>query len=279
MTSLALHQTAARIEQARRFGTLGRRRAIPRTRPPTLVESDYAARLVAIVDRLRHLSRFAADGLSLRRDEHPGARARRNVARARDAADAELNPTLLEGVAEGFGKRVAAHQRGELSRQAEAALGADVVVTDAGVPDLIAGFVHENVSLITTLQGTTLSELEKILTRAAADGTRAEAIQQQIEDRFGVAERHARLIAHDQVQKLTSRVTEARHTELGITSYVWLHTGAAKKPRPEHVARHGKTFRYDEPPWDGHPGRAIMCHCLQQPSFDDVYAELDALGV
>jgi SPP1 gp7 family putative phage head morphogenesis protein len=279
VTSLALRQTAARIAHVRRFGTLSRRRRIPLTRPPTLIESDYAARLVAILDRVRHAARFVTAGLNLRHDDHPGAKARRNVARAREQVDAELNPTALEGVAESFGKRVAQHQRGELARQAEAALGTDVVLQDAEVGDLIEGFVHENVSRITTLQGDMLNELEAILTQAAASGARAEAVQEQIEARFGIAERHARLIAHDQIQSLNSRITQARHEELGIASYIWLETFAAKKPRPEHVARHGKAFRYDEPPWDGAPGIAVMCHCLQQPQFDDIYAELDALGV
>ncbi len=279
MTSLALRQTAARVAHVRRFGTLGRRRRVPLTRPPTLIESDYAGRLVAILDRIRQATRHVADGLQLRHDDHPGAKARRNVAKAREQMDAELNPTALEGIAESFGKRVAQHQRGELARQAEAALGTDVVVTDAGVPDMIAGFVHENVSRVRRLQGAALDDLETILTSAAATGARAEAIQQEIEARLGMAERHARLLAHDQIQSLNSRVTEARHRELGIQSYIWLETFAAKKPRPEHVARHGKTFRYDEPPADGHPGRAICCHCLQQPNFDDIYAELDALGV
>lgn len=274
----------ARLVAARRIGTLRRRRVVPITRPPTLIESDYAHRLVGVVDRLRHAARWITDDRAirtdaLRLDEHPGARARRNAERMRAEAQATLNDTHLEGIAADFGRRVSEHQRGELARQTEAALGTDVVTVDATIPDLIEGFVHENVSLIKRLQGGTLDQLETILTRSAASGTRAEAIQQEIEDRFGVAERHARLIAHDQVQKLTSRVTQARHEELGIQSYIWLETFAAKKPRPEHVARHGKPFRYDTPPADGHPGIAIMCHCLQQPNFDDIYAELDALGV
>src|SRR4051812_6041057 len=103
---------------ARRFGPVPRRRAVPRTRPPTLVESDYAARLVAIVDRVRTAARHITT--DLRRDDHPGARARRKAVRVREEVDTALNPTALEGVAESFGRRVAQHQRGELARQAEA---------------------------------------------------------------------------------------------------------------------------------------------------------------
>lgn len=281
--SLALRQTAARVSFARRFGPHAPRRPVPLTRPPTLVESDYAGRLVGVVDQLREVVRHELSTWAWMHraddDVHHGSEARRRMKRARALVNNDVAEQRLEGVAREFGGRVAQHQRQQLAGQAEAALGTDVVVLDGAVPDMIAGFVHENVSRVRRLQGATLDELETILTSAAATGMRAETVQEQIEARFGMAERHARLLAHDQVQQLTSRVTEARHREIGIASYIWLHTGAALKPRPEHVARHGKTFRYDEPPADGHPGWACMCHCLQQPSFEDIYAELDALGV
>lgn len=282
--SLALRQTAQRVALVRRFGPAHQHRPVPRPRPPTLIESDYAHRLVGVVDQLREVVRHELSTWPWmhRADDHrshAGAEGRRRVKRAREVVDNDIAEQRLEGLAADFGQRVADHQRAELARQAEAALGTDVVVTDAGVSDLIAGFVHENVSLIKTLQGEALGKLETILTRAAASGIRAETIQQEIEERFGMAERHARLVAMDQVQKLTAKVTEARHRELGIRSYTWIHLPVAKHPRVEHVARHGSVFRYDKPPADGHPGWAIMCHCLQQPVFDDIYAELDRLGV
>jgi SPP1 gp7 family putative phage head morphogenesis protein len=196
----------------------------------------------------------------------------------RAEVDHAIDPTALEHVAGDFGRRVSAHQLGEIQRQSKAALGVDVVFHDPKVQPLISGFIHENVSLIRKLQGSTLDELEVILARAVSDGTRAEAIAEQIGARFGVSERHARLISLDQVGKLNSKITEARHTELGIKSYDWVSLLVGKR-RPEHVARHGKPFRYDRPPADGHPGMAICCRCLQQPVFDDIYAELDALGV
>lgn len=281
--SLALRQTAQRVAMARRFGPGVVRRAVPAPRPPTLVESDYAHRLVGVVDQLREvvrheLSTWAWMHRADDHQEHQGAEGRRRMKRVRAVVDHDIAEKQLEVVAADFGGRVAAQQRGELARQAEAALGTDVVVTDGAVPDLIAGFVHENVSLIKRLQGDVLGHVEAIITRAAAAGERAESMQRQIEDRFGIAERHARLISHDQVQKLTSRVTQARNAELGIGSYIWIHVPNLH-PRPHHEARHGKVFRYDAPPADGHAGWAIMCHCLQQANFDDIYAELDRLGV
>lgn len=256
---------------------------MPNARPPTLIESDYAARLVAIVDRVRTAARHVIDDLptllrvdsEVRLDDDPGRRARRRMERARAEADGSTNDTQLEGVAHGFGRRVSEHQRSDLVRQGRAALGIDVVTLDPLVGRVINGFAHENVTLIKSLQGRVLDDIEKIVVRAVTSGTRAEDVQAEIVDRFGIAERHARLIARDQIGKLHSQIARARHEELGIGSYDWQHIGN-KNPRPHHVARHGHRFRYDDPPSDGHPGIAICCHCLAKPVFDDILAALAA---
>lgn len=270
----------ARVAHARALG-MARRGRVPRTQPPTLVESDYAHRLVSIVDRMRGASRHLTATLStvLRQDEDPGSGARHMVERFRTEVAHGTDLDAIQELATDFGRRVSQHQAGQIQRQAKAAIGVEIHTADAAVPDMIRGFAHENVTLIKKLQGSALDEIEVLVVRAATGGVRAEVLAEQIGARFDVGERHARLIAHTQITRLTSQVTEARHVELGIKSYLWLHTGVAEKPRPHHVARHGKPFRYDSPPWDGHPGIAIACHCLQQPLFDDIYAELDALGV
>lgn len=269
--TFAAAQIVALVTAARRTGVAAARRRVPNARPPRLIESDYAAALVGLVGQLREATRHIVDALPdlLRLDDSRAGRARKTVERVRAELDESLNTTALEGIAERAGRRVAGHTKEDLVRQGRAALGVDVVTLDPKVPTVISGFVHENVSLIKSLHGRTLDHLETIVTRAVADGTRAEVVQAEIEARFGVAERHARLIARDQIGKLTSQITEARHRELGIQSYEWQHIGN-KNPRLHHVARHGKRFRYDDPPADGHPGRAICCHCLQKPVFDDL---------
>lgn len=266
---------------ARQHGLASKRRAVPNARPPTLIESDYAARLVAIVDRVRVASRHIVADLptllrvdgGIRLDDDPGRRARRTMERVRSEADGSTNDTQIEGIAHEFGRRVSEHQRGEFVRQGRAALGIDIVTLDPKVGAVINGFAHENVTLIKSLQGRTLDEIETIVVRAVTSGTRAADVQEEIVGRFGIAERHARLIARDQIGKLHSQIARARHEELGIGSYDWQHIGN-KNPRPHHVARHGHRFRYDEPPYDGNPGIAICCHCLAKPVFDGILAAL-----
>jgi SPP1 gp7 family putative phage head morphogenesis protein len=278
--TFAAQQLAAAVVSARRLGINTRRRRVPAARPPKLIESDYAGRLVAIIDRWREAFRWAMPDLvgDLRLDDDTTPRAKSALDQARDRVEAGINVTQLEGIADDMAMRVSTHQKADLMRQSRAALGVDVMVLDPRVPDITRGFVRENVALIKKLKNATLDDLENIVVRAYASGTRAEAVGSEIAKRFDVSERHARLIARDQIGKLTGQLTRARHAELGIKSYLWQHIGN-KNPRPHHVARHGRRFRYDDPPADGPPGAAVCCHCLQKPVFDDIYAELDALGV
>jgi len=284
---LSARRTAVRVAQARALGLTARRRRVPKPRPPTLIESDYAGRLVELVGRMREAAHHIERGLSwlarrdarpARYDVHPGAEARRSLERVRAEVEGAFDPHAFDRLAEQFGKRVSDHQRSELLRQGQAALGVDVVLLDPTVGEQIAGFVHENAALIRKLQGNALDEVGAIVTRAMASGTRAEVIAQEISARFDIAERHARLIARDQIGKLNSRIAEARHGELGIRAYIWT---SMRDPlvRPRHRYLHGHRIRYDQPPPEGHAGMPIACRCLQQPAFDDIYAELDALGV
>lgn len=278
-----MQQTVARVTAAQRMGAATRRRRVPRSRPPKLIESDYAGRLVAIVGRMREAARhIVADLPAILRTDVDDARlddnrARRGpmvVERARAEVEQTFNPTQFEGLAADIGRRVAEHHRDDLARQSRAALGVDVVVRDPRMPALLAGFIHENVALIKSLQGRTLDELEKIVTRAYANGTGVEAVQEELTARFGIAERHARMIARDQIGKLTGQVAESRHREIGIASFEWI-SRLDPKVRPRHRELHGKRFRYDKPPAEGLPGHPVACRCLQQPVFDDLAAAVD----
>lgn len=266
MSALAHHVTLAR-----RLGTIAKRRRIPMSRPPTLIEADYAHRLVGIVNQLRSVvQRSTSD---LRFDDTRSAQARRAMERAKQ--EVEHSGPHLDSLAYDFGRRVSVHQRLEFQRQAKAALGIDVSPMDPQIASLVDGFVHENVMLVKRLQGRTLDDLATLLTRAAADGATGDQVTAEIEKRFGIAERHARLIARDQVTKLESKLTQARCTEIGIGSYRWVSLLVGKNRRPEHVERHGKRFRYDSPPRDGMPGIARMCQCRQQPNWDEIRAMVD----
>lgn len=261
------------LSLSRHLGLASPRRRIPASRPPTLIESDYAHRLVGVVNQLRGV--VSRTTQHLRFDDSRALQARRALERARQEVDHGAGSVHLDSLAYDYGRRVNVHQRNEFQRQARAAVGVDIMPLDPHINSLIDGFVHESVTLVRKLQGTTLYELEVLLTRAAVDGLTGAAVAEQIEARFGIAERHARLLARDQIGKLESRLTQARCQEIGIGSYDWVSLLVGPNRRKHHVERHGRRYRYDSPPADGHPGRAICCQCRMAPSWDELRAAVD----
>jgi SPP1 gp7 family putative phage head morphogenesis protein len=214
-----------------------------------------------------------------RLDVGEGARARNALDRVRENGSGARASRLAEQASIAIARRVADDARDQLSKQSVAALGVDTtpLLANKGVPAMMEHFVAENVALIKTLGTTALGDVEKLVTRAVTDGMTADSLGKLFEERFGIHERHARLIARDQIGKLKGQITRAQHRELGIARFRWL-TMRDPKVRRRHRPHEGKIYSYEgdqRPPF--FPGMEICCRCLEEPMFDDVMAELDAL--
>jgi SPP1 gp7 family putative phage head morphogenesis protein len=109
--------------------------------------------------------------------------------------------------------------------------------------------------------------LERLVQEAVHSGLRREELQEQLARLDGVSARRAEVIARDQVNKYNGKMTQARTKHLGITHYFWRTVGD-ESVRPEHVARNGKRFAYDDPPSDGPPGQPVQCRCYADPDLD-----------
>lgn len=153
------------------------------------------------------------------------------------------------------------------------------------VDEILQRRLRDNVALITSIAPTALSQVQDVIRDGFASGLRVEALAKQIEERFGVAESRAELIARDQVGKLQGQLTEARNREIGATSYVWQVSGAPEgdeRVRDMHRELQGQTFRYDDPPVTNaqgdrnNPGEDYQCRCNALPVLEDV---LTALGI
>lgn len=212
-----------------------------------------------------------------RSDAAEAGRVRAMIDRARKALDAKLNHRVLEDLARQYGQATSMFQRAQLARQVRAAIGIDLVNSDPNVPALMEHFVAENVALIKSLANRTLDDVEKTVTRAFTTGARAEDVADEIQQRYGVSERHARLIARDQIGKLNGQVNAARQKELGINKFTW-RTVKDERVRDEHRALEGQVFSYDALPEEGLPGEPINCRCSAEPYFGDLLDELAGAG-
>ena len=186
-----------------------------------------------------------------------------------------IHPTEIEQLATQFAGRTQRFQKQQLQRQIRAAFGVDVPASDARIPTMIEHFVGQNVALIKAIPTEMSMRLDKSVTAAFTTGQRHEDLAREIESRFDIGERHARLIARDQIGKLAGQVNAARQQSIGITHFVWRTVGD-ERVREEHDELDGETFGYEDPPDEGLPGEPICCRCSAEPVFDDILGDLDS---
>jgi SPP1 gp7 family putative phage head morphogenesis protein len=268
-----------------------KRARLPRQIPPKMVELDYAGALVKVVKRartayqplLRALPGILEHAEAARRGDHMDAGAADKVkallAHAVAATRSTIKQPELESLARKFADRTSTYHKGQLTRQVRAALGADPVFKDKGLSAKVDHFAHENAALIERIPERLHGDVATLVTRGVASGRRAATdIADDIEERFDVSERHARLVARDQVGKFYADLNHARQREMGVTRFIW-RAVADERTRPEHLEIDGQTFSYDDPPEvDGEialPGEQIQCRCWSEPVFDDLPDELD----
>lgn len=135
--------------------------------------------------------------------------------------------------------------------------------------DVMQATVAENVTLIRSISAQYLTQVQGDVMRSVTAGRDLASLTEALQARTGITKRRAAFIARDQVNKATSAFQRVRQTELGVTEAVWLHSGGGRKPRPEHVAFSGKTYKiaqgaFLEGKWTW-PGIEPNCRCVSRP--------------
>ena len=259
-------------------------RRLPRQVPPKMIEVEYAKALAGLLKRLRNawssplrqfpalIEQAHAERGDAERWDGAASKLRALIATAAEHAQKAVRREDVEALARKFATRTSAYQRLQLARQVRAALGADPVFRDKGLAARTDQFVHENASLVTRIPQRLHGDLEAMVTRAAASARPSPSLADEIEERFGVAERHARLIARDQVSKFYGSLNHARQREIGVDRFVWRTVGD-ERVREEHAELDGEVFDYDDPPVvegeDALPSEPVCCRCWAEPVFDE----------
>ena len=149
--------------------------------------------------------------------------------------------------------------------------------------DVLQSTIKENVALITHVSQQHLKQIEILVHQSVQSGRDVGGLAKQLEERYDMTKKRARLIATHQNNMATSAIVRVRQKELGIKQAKWLHSHAGKKPRPTHVAENGKLYDVDKGWFDPdahgkgkgdwiHPGFLINCRCVSR-------SILPALGV
>lgn len=256
-----------------------RRRRLPRQIPPVLLEQDYARGLLRLLEPA-----FAAYapllsrlpdllGTTARMDAGEGRRIRDVVAAAREATNRTITREGIQDLARKFAARTSTYQRLQLGKQVKAAIGVDPVFKDHDLAVASDQFVHENAALIVRIPERLHGDVEALVQRAVSSSMPSERLAKHIKERFGVSQRHAKLIARDQISKHAGKLNKARQKELGVDKFVWRSVGDERVRDWHRDELDGNTYRWDKPPpnEDGDPvipGDDVNCRCSAEPVFE-----------
>jgi uncharacterized protein with gpF-like domain len=141
--------------------------------------------------------------------------------------------------------------------------------------DVLQSTIRQNVALITNMADQHLKEIQGITMRSVQMGGDLKYMSEQLEAKYKMTRKRARLIARDQNSKATAAITRVRQSELGIKQAQWLHSHAGREPRPTHVALNNKLYDVEKGAWDKdadgkgkgryvYPGELINCRCVSK---------------
>lgn len=146
------------------------------------------------------------------------------------------------------------------------------------IDDILKQWSLINAELISGMGIDFQRKIAGIVSGAVTNGSSIEDVRKQILKVIDMPIKRAELIAVDQVQKLNGQLMRERQERLGVKQYKWRGRLDARE-RPEHVAREGKIYSWDNPPYDGHPSVPIRCRCWAEmipPPLEDL--DLDFIG-
>lgn len=104
--------------------------------------------------------------------------------------------------------------------------------------------IEENVNYISDLPARYSNRVRGAVYRVVTSSGTLKDLKMSLRKYAGMSERHAKLVASDQINKAFNAMAMHRMAEAGITKYMWTYTYASKTPRDYHKRR-----------WDGQSGK------------------------
>jgi SPP1 gp7 family putative phage head morphogenesis protein len=265
-------------------------RRMPRPALPIRLEEDYAKKILRVVKVMRAayapVIRQAPE--MLRAIEHgdrmdaAADKVRSMLDAAKAAMEKAIQPRSLDAMIREHARQVGSFQAHQLRSQIREAAQVDPIFKDRGWDSRVDHFAARNASLIKSIPERLHGEVSELVLGAMQSGRLAggrgrdpDTLRDDLEDRFGVSESRARLIARDQTTKFYSAVNHARQRELGVERFVWRTVGD-ERVRDEHDELEGQIFDYDDPPEVGMPGDDVQCRCYAEPVLDDLFDDDDS---
>jgi hypothetical protein len=214
-----------------------------------------------------------------------------------ESMDLDTGAASIDGTSESVNAWVA--KRFAMERQI--ILGTVYDTSEPWVQAVLTEWTETNRKLVKSLVGEHLSRMESMALEAVQLGKRPEQLTLDIlKANKALTVTRAKLIARDQIGKLTSLLTERRSRDLGLDTYVWRTAldervrgnpkGRYPTARPSHWGAEGKVGIYGKGDvWVvagatvprgmndpiGAPGSPVACRCSAQSRMEDLIRPID----
>lgn len=244
---------------------------------PKTAEALYVRALRGIVKRIGEATKevFAAGLDALEAEQRTDAAGDvitgTTLDRLRERINAIVGEAAVTGIVSSAQEGVNRKNLSEMSR----VLGIAPEVLIPGMGDVMDAWRRANVDLISSIGGEYLDQVQDLVRTATTEGIRAEALSKALQERLGVAESRAELIARDQVLKANAQLSAERMRRVGVTKYKW-STSRDSRVRPGHAALEGEIVPFDQPPIvdpktgrRAHAGEDFQCRCVRIAQWDD----------
>jgi len=255
------------------------------TRPSAALRIAYQRQIERLIDEMHRSTLYwvratyrAREG-EIARDASPAAELAEQLAR-RAAKWRRMFAERAPDLASKFVERIDKYATTATQQAAVQMTGMAVSVKDTLISNtVLQASIQENVSLIRSIQSEYATEVEGLVMRSVTAGRDLKSLTDELQARYGVTKRRAKLIANDQNNKATAQMARVRQQSMGITKARWLHVGGGKNPRHSHVEANGKIFELSKGlKIDGKyifPGELINCGCVGAPLIPGVDDEAD----
>lgn len=181
----------------------------------------------------------------------------------------------IERLVEKTAGEVSDFSRQQLRRAFSDTLGVnlqDAFTTEPKLRAQVATFTQENVALIRSIPDKYFAQVEQLVVEGVQKGMLGRDLAKLIQERTGVAESRAALIARDQVGKFNGALNAARMRSLGVKRFRW-RTMRDSRVRRDHEQLEDNVYAFDEPPSEGLPGHPVNCRCYAEPLLDELLDE------
>lgn len=140
------------------------------------------------------------------------------------------------------------------------------ILTAGDVGEDVEAFVQRNVGLIRDISDEARGRISDIVFRNYQQRVPIEAVAREVREAVDMSRRRAIRVAADQTQKLSAALDTERMQQAGLDRWEWLHSGKLHY-RPQHLARNGKVYSFDDPPPDM-PSQLPFCGCKKRGVLD-----------